>query len=1155
MVFLLSLDKARVKGHWRTLEAGPVWVSNYQRRGEAQARPTGSQLGLFGNAPTPQLNMFGGPGPSEHTTQPRPLLHEPAHAQAQPEPEPEPEPTPKTAADIPQHVKDRVSFHANRVHQFNAEIGRLRDLGQRFGAPGRYEYEYRSEHEPTFDHDLERLAYIEGLAQQQGIDKNALYAHIDEGIPVKKPWSEEALAWHRPPPEPTPPVVPEEPQPAMQYRPLTEDAIHNWDVPYIQKQYAELPDEIRQAAQQAMRRHHQKGTDAREEAQAINAQFGLTEGGKPEPARQAEPGKEPWQMTRAEFRTQENTPKVQAIKDAIRAGKQIMVATQLRGTILTSPEHIRMTSAGHVQTRERTTWVNLTDEHVDKLATQAGYAVPDIMDKVYHHAEVAQALKDGKPVPAHVLAEYPDLQQPAEDDEPEPEPEPTPEPESEPEPQPEPTRQARARKPKDAEETYPLRPGSLFSFTSKEIDQIVALVRERQTSSEHPTIRMSPQVKRYALGYGIVEQPEGKKRLEYGPTWRFSAQHDLPPEALWRMVEPMLDGQNSRGASITRDRRWLQFDLYPAGHPAHTEESEQAAVEEQAGILSKLALHNYVYFNRGGSVWEVSRHESQRPKPIHKSRLVISLDKARVRGHWRVLESGPAYVHGYQRREQPGQHIAEPRNQLRLFGDVEARRPQLVLLHPEPQTQPTPEPPPPEPVAMPPETGGPPTYRSLVLALQRAQNLPVRSIHMRNAGDVAAMFEHFRNGEREKLMAIHVDADNTVVNVECVSVGGLTESIANVREVLKGAVVQGTPGLWLLHNHPSGDPTPSKADYDVTRLVRNYGQRLGITLHGHIVIGETHYSHITNEEGVAQHWPYAPVTGEAEDAVPEITLSQHRLPEPMLQGKQIRSAQDAANLGKDLMHGTAQQSYLLVLDQKNQINAAVPVPTTGTGSDRQAALNEALRQAILHNGRNCILVSDVDNQPAFRAFVQAYKDTLQGTPITMLDGIQLLDKGYASMAEQGLLKALVLSLDKARRLHGRRKVSRLQISIENRKGSIRRGVDHAGTPWETKLPASYGYIRGTTGLDDAQVDVFVRGAHPEACPVFVVTTMCPPDFTDTDEQKAFLGWSHIDDVKKTFGAMYKDPRHMGAIIEMSFQDFQGKVLATGKEPGAVQAVG
>ena len=57
--------------------------------------------------------------------------------------------------------------------------------------------------------------------------------------------------------------------------PLTEDAIHNWDAPYIARQYAELPDAIKAEALAAMRRHHRQGTDARDEAKAINERYGL----------------------------------------------------------------------------------------------------------------------------------------------------------------------------------------------------------------------------------------------------------------------------------------------------------------------------------------------------------------------------------------------------------------------------------------------------------------------------------------------------------------------------------------------------------------------------------------------------------------------------------------------------------------------------------------------------------------------------------------------------------------------------------------------------------------------------------------------------------------------------------------------------------------
>jgi hypothetical protein len=52
--------------------------------------------------------------------------------------------------------------------------------------------------------------------------------------------------------------------------PLTADAIHNWDAPYIQQQYRDLPADVKAAAQAAMRRHHQRGTDAQDEADTIN---------------------------------------------------------------------------------------------------------------------------------------------------------------------------------------------------------------------------------------------------------------------------------------------------------------------------------------------------------------------------------------------------------------------------------------------------------------------------------------------------------------------------------------------------------------------------------------------------------------------------------------------------------------------------------------------------------------------------------------------------------------------------------------------------------------------------------------------------------------------------------------------------------------------
>ena len=119
--------------------------------------------------------------------------------------------------------------------------------------------------------------------------------------------------------------------------------------------------------------------------------------------------KPPHEMTRAEYRTAENAPKVEAIQKAIRQGKPITVTTNLRATKLAKPEHIRLASDGTAQIPSGRKWVNLVDDQLNSLAEQAGMKIPAIQERIYHHEAVKQAIQEGKAVPENVRAEYPDL--------------------------------------------------------------------------------------------------------------------------------------------------------------------------------------------------------------------------------------------------------------------------------------------------------------------------------------------------------------------------------------------------------------------------------------------------------------------------------------------------------------------------------------------------------------------------------------------------------------------------------------------------------------------------------------------------------------------------------------------------------------------------
>jgi DNA repair protein RadC len=89
---------------------------------------------------------------------------------------------------------------------------------------------------------------------------------------------------------------------------------------------------------------------------------------------------------------------------------------------------------------------------------------------------------------------------------------------------------------------------------------------------------------------------------------------------------------------------------------------------------------------------------------------------------------------------------------------------------------------------------------------------------------------------------LHLNARNMLVRDEVMSDGSIDEAALYVREVIRRAIDLGSAAIILVHNHPSGDPAPSRADIDITRRVAEAGKRLGIALHDHIIIAGSGHS-------------------------------------------------------------------------------------------------------------------------------------------------------------------------------------------------------------------------------------------------------------------------------------------------------------------------
>ena len=98
-----------------------------------------------------------------------------------------------------------------------------------------------------------------------------------------------------------------------------------------------------------------------------------------------------------------------------------------------------------------------------------------------------------------------------------------------------------------------------------------------------------------------------------------------------------------------------------------------------------------------------------------------------------------------------------------------------------------------------------------------------------------------RNLRHEVFTIVLLDAKNAIIREATVSEGTLTHSLVHPREVFQLAIRESAAAVILLHNHPSGDPTPSQEDRVLTSRLISAGQVLGIRVLDHLVVGDGRY--------------------------------------------------------------------------------------------------------------------------------------------------------------------------------------------------------------------------------------------------------------------------------------------------------------------------
>lgn len=108
------------------------------------------------------------------------------------------------------------------------------------------------------------------------------------------------------------------------------------------------------------------------------------------------------------------------------------------------------------------------------------------------------------------------------------------------------------------------------------------------------------------------------------------------------------------------------------------------------------------------------------------------------------------------------------------------------------------------------------------------------------------IFNHYhavlRDRKREMFLVVLLDARHRILREEIVSEGSLTSSIVHPREVFMPAVRESAGAVVFVHNHPSGDPSPSDEDVAVTRRLVHASELLGIRVLDHVIVGDGRYA-------------------------------------------------------------------------------------------------------------------------------------------------------------------------------------------------------------------------------------------------------------------------------------------------------------------------
>ena len=146
--------------------------------------------------------------------------------------------------------------------------------------------------------------------------------------------------------------------------------------------------------------------------------------------------------------------------------------------------------------------------------------------------------------------------------------------------------------------------------------------------------------------------------------------------------------------------------------------------------------------------------------------------------------------------------------------------------------------------------------KEVVLRLAEGQSLYSDQPISNAEAAVEVMRKELMQEDRERLVVINLNSKMKAINYNVVSVGNLTQTVADIPFIMKSAICSNAASTILLHTHPSGDPTPSGLDVELTKRVVEAGKLIGISCVDHVIVGcGTGFTFSMREQGIVDFDP------------------------------------------------------------------------------------------------------------------------------------------------------------------------------------------------------------------------------------------------------------------------------------------------------------